>query len=498
MAERKQQKVKQRRGFVDIINALLTLIVLGVIVAGGVGVYGAHNFYSAGPISQDTDFNVSKGDNLGKVGENLYGKGLIDNPYVFQIGGFALKKQGQLKVGEYRLPAGASMFDILKDLTEGRPLSLDVTIPEGFTSAQVVDRLTKTDKLTGSIAAQPAEGSVLPDTYAFDPGATRQSVLDRMQAAMKAKLDDVWQSRNQDVPLTSPEQLVTIASIIEKETPVPAERAEIAAVYYNRLVKHMRLQSDPTVVYGITQGVNASGRLLTRSELAKSTPYNTYQVDGLPPTPISNPGADALTAAANPARSNNIYFVAISMNPKDGHLFAATYTDHRKNVAKLRLVEKQQAAADADADDNAAKDQLEQQQAAAAGDPTAPGSAPSPPADVTAAPAAPAATSPADDSPAAQPAAPAPSDHPDASAVTPDQAPAAPQAAGPSVSTDPNVPVPMPADQRPADTGSDASPPAANTTDVAPAAPAAAAPAPVKPKPAKPKPKPAQTDVFGG
>jgi UPF0755 protein len=479
MAERKQRMAKQRRGFVDVINALLTLLVLALLVAGGLALYGAHTFYATGPIAADTTFTVEKGNNLGTVGEHLEAQGLIDNRYIFQLGGFAMKKQGALKVGEYKLTAGSSMYDILKTLTEGKPVLLGITIPEGFTVAQIVERLKGNEKLSGDITSVPPEGAILPDTYNFEPGATRQSVLDRMQQAMKTKLADIWQNRDPVIPLDSPDQLVTLASIVEKETPVPAERARIAGVYYNRLAKHMRLQSDPTVVYGITKGAGANGRAPTRAELDQRTPYNTYQVDGLPPTPIANPGVEALTAAAHPTRSPDIYFVAASLNPKDGHLFAATYADHRKNVAKLRVVEKQQAAADAMADANAAKDQLEEQQAASAGDPTvaAPGGAPAP-GDAGTAPA------PADQPGPAQPAVAA--SPPAGTAQTPSPPDTTASAAPATTAGDPSAPIPMPADQRPG----------ASTEATAPAeTPTATTPPAAKPKP---KPKPATTDVFGG
>jgi UPF0755 protein len=472
MADRRQKRSKQRRGFMDVVNALLTLVVLGVLVVGGLILYGAHTFYAASPTSTDTIFTVEKGNNLATVGQRLETAGLIDNRYVFQLGGYALKKQGQLKTGEYSLPAGASMYDILKALTEGKPIQLGVTIPEGFTVAQVADRLNGNDKLTGDITALPPEGSILPDTYDFDPGASRQSVIDRMSAAMKDKLAEIWQNRDPAIPLSSPEQLVTVASIVEKETPVASERAHIAGVYYNRLVRHMRLQSDPTVVYGITKGTGPSGRAPTLAELDEQTPYNTYQIDGLPPGPIANPGVEALTAAAHPIRSNDVYFVAASLNPKDGHLFASNFADHRKNVAKLRVLEKQQAAAAAEAEADAAKDQLEEQQAAAAGDPTATQTA-SVDQGQGPAPASPTVTPP-QASPVTDAAAPAPDDTP---------VPA----------SNPNAPVPMPADERPgaAESGTTA----ANNGSTA----AAPAPVPAKPAPSKPsRPRPAPQDVFGG
>jgi len=488
MADRKQQRVKRRRGLVEVVNALLTLLVVGILVAGGLAFYGAHSFYAVGPAKQDTTFVVEKGDNLGKVGDNLENKKLIDSRYIFEVGGWAMNKRGALKTGEYKIAAGASMFDILKALTEGKPISIGITIPEGFTIAQVIDRLLNNDKLTGTIANPPAEGSILPDTYDFDPGATRQSVLDRMEAAMTAKLADIWQNRDQSIPLTSPDQLTTVASIVEKETPVPGERAQIAAVYYNRLVKHMRLQSDPTVVYGITKGAGPTGRAPTRAELDQPTAYNTYQINGLPPGPIANPGADALQAAAHPVKNANVYFVAASLNPKDGHLFAADYADHRKNVAKLRVLQKQ-AKADAQADAaDAAKDALEEQQAAAAGDPTADNS--------SAAPAA--ADQPASTAPQAPAAAPS-----DAASATPsldesgtvqDNSNGAADQPSPTVVVpsigDANAPVPMPADQRPAASDSgDAAVAPAEKPAVAPAKPAVKPPA---------RPRPVTQDTFGG
>ncbi|MEO8883442.1 MAG: endolytic transglycosylase MltG [Devosia sp.] len=491
MADRKQKRVKRRRGLVEVVNALLTLLVVGILVAGGLAFYGAHSFYAVGPAKQDTTFVVQKGNNLSAVADRLEQQGLVDSRYVFEIGGWALNKRTALKTGEYKVTAGASMFDILKALTEGKPISLSVTVPEGFTIAQVIDRLTGNDKLTGDIANPPAEGSLLPDTYDFDPGATRQSVLDRMEAAMTAKVADIWQNRDQSIPLTSPDQLTTLASIVEKETPVPSERAQIAAVYYNRLVKHMRLQSDPTVVYGITKGAGPTGRAPTRTELDQPTAYNTYQINGLPPGPIANPGAEALQAAAHPEKNANVYFVAAGLNPKDGHLFAADYADHRKNVAKLRVLEKQQAKADA-ADSDAAKDALEQQQAAAAGDPTADSSGPAAPAAADqSAPASPQApASPPADAAAATPSLDESGAVQDNSNGTTDQP--SPTAAVPSIG-DSNAPVPMPADQRPAASDSgDATPaPAAAPADKPAVAPAKPVVKPVRPRPVAP-------DAFGG
>ena len=508
---------KPRSAFVEIINALLTLLVLGILVVGGLVLYGAHTFYAAGPIKVDTDFAVEKGSNLGSVAEKLEAQGLIDNRYVFQIGGFATKKQGALKAGEFKLAAGSSMADVLKELTEGKPIAFGITIPEGLTIAQVVEKLRQDTRLTGDIAEVPPEGSVLPDTYNFDPASPRQSVLDRMQAAMTTKLAEIWKNRDQSIPISTPEQLVTLASIVEKETGVASERAKVAAVFVNRILKHMRLQSDPTIIYGITKGVAPLGRPLKRSEIEAATPYNTYQVDGLPPGPIANPGISALRAAANPEKTNDIYFVAASTNPADGHVFASSYAQHSRNVARFRTLQRQAANAAAEQEADAEKDALAAQQAAAAGDSSAADTTEAPaattpattdqpaaaaPAAVdaaaapaaTPAPAAPAATAP-DAAPATTPAA---ADAPAAPAEAPaPAATAAPAASAPAADATPAdsapvdqptsaAPIPMPAEQRPtSETPTVETPPA--TT---PAKPATVKP--VRPKPAT------AADTFGG
>jgi UPF0755 protein len=370
---------------------------------------------------------VHRGANLATVAEQLEAKGLIDNRYVFELGGIASHKHKSLKAGDFKLTANASMAKILEELTEGKPVQHSITIPEGFTMAQVVDRLNRDSELAGTLTKIPPEGGILPQTYNYEPGASRQSVLDEMVVAQQKALAEVWAKRTPDLPLSSPEQLVTLASIVEKETGVPDERARVAAVFYNRMARHMRLQSDPTIIYGITLGKAPLGRPLKKSEIEAVTPYNTYQVDGLPPTPIDNPGIDSLKAAANPADTNDLYFVAASTNPADGHVFAASYAEQRRNVAKLRKVQKQ-AAADAEA--AAAEDQIEAQQAAAAGDTSADSPADAP---VAATPAAPPAATPAPPEPSTTPAAP--------DAATDSPAPAASDAA----------PLPMPANERPTD-----------------------------------------------
>jgi len=371
MADRKNKRAKPRRrnGLIDILNGVLSLFVIAMLLVGGLFFFGLNRFYSAGDIPQDTTFLVEPGSSLGLTAERLETQGLIDNRMIFQAAGMALKKQGKLKAGEFKIAAHSSMADILTELTEGVPVLYGVTVPEGFTSWQVIERINGDSHLIGEISNMPPEGSILPNTYSYIPGDTRQSVLDKMQAAQKKALDEIWAGRDPDLPIKTPEELVTLASVVEKETGVATERPQVAAVFVNRLRKGMRLQSDPTIIYGITKGQSTLGRGLKKSEIEAKTPYNTYQIDGLPAGPIANPGIESLRAAANPAKTKDLYFVAAGATPSDGHLFAENYADHRKNVAKWRAIEKQMAI-DAQADTEAAKDAIEAEQAQETGDTT--------------------------------------------------------------------------------------------------------------------------------
>jgi len=368
MAEKKAKRPRRRQnGLVEIVNGMLSLVVLGILAVGGLFLFGIQQFYSDGPVETETTFLVERGNGLSTIADRLEEQGLVNNRFVFQFGGWAMKKQGAIRAGEYRIAANSSMADILREITEGTPIQYGVTIPEGFTSWQVVARVNQDEHLVGEITTIPAEGSLLPNTYNYDRGATRQSVIDEMQAALKSQLAEIWANRDPDLPIKTPEELVILASVIEKETGVPSERGRVAAVFVNRLKKGMRLQSDPTIIYGITKGQGALGRGLKRSEIEEATPYNTYQIDGLPAGPIANPGIESLRAAANPAKTNDLYFVAAGPVPSDGHLFAETYDEHRRNVAKYREIERQQALA-AEAEADAAKDAIEAEEAKEAGE----------------------------------------------------------------------------------------------------------------------------------
>ena len=363
----KSRERRKRSALIDILNGFLSILVLAIIIMVGVAVWGIAQFNADGTTTEDQTFIVERGNGLSTVAQRLEDAGLISNRWVFIGGALAEKKERAIKRGEYNLSAGASMADILTELTDGTPIVYSVTFPEGYTSWQIVEKLNQADLLEGVIETVPPEGSLLPDTYAYERGATRQSVLDRMTEAHDKAVAEIWADRDPDLPLDTPEDLVTLASIVEKETGVDGERPQVASVFINRLKRPMRLQSDPTTIYGITKGIGTLGRGLKKSELEAKTPYNTYQIDGLPPTPIANPGLAALKATANPADTDYLYFVAAGATPSDGHLFAASYAEHRKNVAKWRAVEREAAAAAA-REAETAREALEQQAAEAAGE----------------------------------------------------------------------------------------------------------------------------------
>jgi UPF0755 protein len=251
-------------------------------------------------------------------------------------GVIVLKARGELKYGEYQFSKQASLADVVDTIIESKLVQHAFTVPEGLTSEQIVARLLETETLAGKIKEIPREGTLLPETYKFSRGVTRELIIQRMQQAHRHVLQEVWEHRTPDLPIKTPEQLVTLASIVEKETGKPDERTRVAAVFVNRLKSKMRLQSDPTIIYGLTGGKGSLGRPILKSEIEQPTPYNTYVVDGLPPGPIANPGRASLEAAANPARTKELYFVA---DGTGGHVFSDSYAEHQKNVARLRGIE---------------------------------------------------------------------------------------------------------------------------------------------------------------
>jgi UPF0755 protein len=330
---------RARNPFVVVGNAIITILLLAMIGGGGLYVYGKQKIEAPGPLEQDKVVNIPQRSGISDIADILQREGVIDNNRWAFIGSvFALKARSDLKPGEYLFAKNASLREVIGTIVEGKVVQHAITIPEGLTSEQIVARITDNDIFSGAIHAIPSEGSLLPETYKFPRGAQREQVISRMQQAQRRVLADIWERRNRDLPLKTPEQLVTLASIVEKETSKPDERSRVAAVFINRLQKKMKLQSDPTIIYGLVGGKGTLGRPIKRSEIQQPSPYNTYVIEGLPPGPIANPGRASLEATANPARTRDLFFVA---DGTGGHTFTETYEQHQKNVTKLRALEKQ-------------------------------------------------------------------------------------------------------------------------------------------------------------
>ncbi len=331
---------RARHPLVVLGNAIFTIVLLLALGIGGVVLWGKQRFEAAGPLQAEKVVNIPRGYGIKDISELLLREGVIDQPYLFIGGAVVLKSRGtDLKAGEYLFPKLASLRDVVDTLIESKVVQHQFTIPEGLTSEQVIARLFENDVVTGNLREIPREGSLLPETYRFTRGTTREQVIQRMQQAQARVLQEIWDHRTPDLPLKTPEQLVILASIVEKETGKPEERTRVASVFVNRLKNRMRLQSDPTIIYGLVGGKGSLGRPISRSEIEQPTPYNTYLIDGLPPGPIANPGRASLEAAAHPARTKELYFVA---DGTGGHAFADSYEQHQKNVARLRVIEQQQ------------------------------------------------------------------------------------------------------------------------------------------------------------
>ena len=334
-----KRSARARNPLVIVGNAIITLILVLMIGAGGGYFYGRQKIEAPGPLQEDKIVNIPSRAGMTDIADTLQREGVIDNNRWAFIGAvFALKARSELKPGEYLFQKNASLRDVIGTMVEGKVVQHAVTIPEGLTSEQIVSRLSDNDIFAGTVREIPREGTLLPETYKFPRGTTREQVIVRMQQAQKRALAEIWERRTPDLPIKSPEQLVTLASIVEKETGKPDERSRVAAVFVNRLRQKIKLQSDPTIIYGLVGGKGTLGRPIRRSEIQQPSPYNTYVVEGLPPGPIANPGRASLEAAANPARTRDLFFVA---DGTGGHTFTETYDQHQKNVAKLRSMEKQ-------------------------------------------------------------------------------------------------------------------------------------------------------------
>ncbi|SPH20885.1 Endolytic murein transglycosylase [Ascidiaceihabitans donghaensis] len=374
----------------------VTFLIVALFMLGGIILWGKQSYQAAGPLSEAICVQVDRGSNMRRVSKNLEEQGAVSSGTLFRVGADYSDKSSQLKAGSYLVEPGASMQEIVDVVTRGgastcgteivyrigvNRLSIQVReldpsdnryvekaqfnpavdeIPalytetkadsdtrfriafaEGVTSWQVVDSLKGMDVLKGEVPEVPSEGALAPDSYEVKPGDNRLAVLTRMEQAQKKRIADAWAARRDDVPLKSPEELLVLASIIEKETGVARERGQVASVFVNRLNQGMKLQTDPTVIYGITKGEGVLGRGLRRSELRAETPWNTYVIPALPPTPIANPGLASLMAAGNPENTDYIFFVA---DGTGGHAFAVTLDEHNRNVAKWRVIEAERAA----------------------------------------------------------------------------------------------------------------------------------------------------------
>ncbi|MCJ2064781.1 endolytic transglycosylase MltG [Methylobacterium sp. J-088] len=330
---------RERSSFVGVVSGALTFAVV-IAIAAMIGItLFQRQVREAGPLAGDKVVVIPP-SGTGEIADALKREGVIDHTGLFE---FAARFGGRpaLRAGEYMFKAHASIADALDTIATGRQVQHAITFPEGLTSEQIVTRLNENDVLTGEINEIPPEGSLLPDTYKFERGATRQKIVDLMKTKQREVLNQIWLRRSADVPVRTPAEMVTLASIVEKETGRADERPRVAGVFINRLNKRMKLQSDPTIVYGLVGGRGTLGRGIMRSEIDRPTPYNTYVIEGLPPGPIANPGKAALEAVANPSRTKDLFFVA---DGTGGHAFADSLEAHQRNVARWRAVEKSRQA----------------------------------------------------------------------------------------------------------------------------------------------------------
>ena len=380
----------------SIASNALTLFIVILIAMAALVAWGRNEFFAAGPLAEPICLEVEKGASLSAVSRNLEERGAITDARIFRIGAEYADRSDDLKFGSYMVPGKASMSEVLEAITAsgrstcGRDLNyrigvtksdvvlseLDlasnsltevarfdagadplppeylevsddpalvfrITVAEGVTSWQIVDALKKADFLQGPLETVPPEGSLAPGGYEVERGAERGALISEMTEKQAAILAEAWAARSEGLPYDTPEEALIMASIVEKETGIAEERPKVASVFVNRLQQGMRLQTDPTVIYGITKGEGVLGRGLRQSELRRETPYNTYVIDGLPPTPIANPGAEAIKAAVNPDRSDYLFFVA---DGSGGHAFATTLEEHNANVAAWRKIEAAQGA----------------------------------------------------------------------------------------------------------------------------------------------------------
>ncbi|MBF0251376.1 MAG: endolytic transglycosylase MltG [Alphaproteobacteria bacterium] len=310
---------------------------LAVVALGGGFFYVQAKAREPGANAHAVRLLIEPGMGVNAISNRLWQTGVTRYPRVFKVWARMINVHTRLRAGEFDVPANASIAQVLELLVSGETVVRKLTVAEGLSVAEALLLVQDAEGLAGSITVVPDEGQILPETYHYAWGDARDGVIRRMMDDMTAQVMSLWSQRPGDFPLQSPLDVVTLASIVEKETGVDEERPRIAAVFLNRLRKGMRLQSDPTVVYALTNGIGALGRALTRDDLKIESPFNTYQVDGLPPTPIANPGRDSLRAVIFPADADDLYFVA---DGTGGHVFAATLSEHNKNVRAWRRIKR--------------------------------------------------------------------------------------------------------------------------------------------------------------
>lgn len=322
------------------IYSLTTLVVLSAALLW----WGAAEFTKPGPLKAPSLLEIQPGSGLRGISAQLTEAGAIENPYIFIFGTRLLGAQGDLKAGEYEFTPGMSARDVMAHLKDGKTIARRFTIREGLTSFEIVNIIKTIEGLEGEIAALPKEGALLPETYDYKRGETREAVIARLQQAMTTTIDELWETRAANLPFSTKEEALTLASIVEKETGVAEERKRVAGVLINRLRRGIALQTDPTVIYALTggkpknEGKGPLGRRLLSKDLEYDSPYNTYKYPGLPPGPIANPGRASIEAVLHPEEHAFIYFVA---DGSGGHIFAATLEEHNKNVAEWRKIRKQ-------------------------------------------------------------------------------------------------------------------------------------------------------------
>jgi UPF0755 protein len=315
------------------------VVVTGIVLAALTYLYLMQALHAAGPLAVDTPVYIKHGSSTKTVAATLESSGVIDNAAVFEIMAQLRRDKGGLKAGEYLFTRGLSISDAISLMQSGRTHQRQFTVPEGLTVVEISAIIDAAEGLTGDLGTLPPEGSLLPETYNYSYGDTKQAVIARMRRNMDTTLAALWEKRTADTILTSAQDVVTLAAVVEKETGIPSERPRVAGVFLNRLKTGMPLQSDPTVIYAITQGQTKMERALTRRDLETESPYNTYLNKGLPPGPIANPGRESLAAVLNPEKHDYYYFVA---DGTGGHAFGQTLDDHNRNVGKWRQIQRSQ------------------------------------------------------------------------------------------------------------------------------------------------------------